>query len=88
MLFALIGLENSVNSTAQIKLASLSSRKQDAVFAVLDGGRSQDAPKLLRPILPGVMVTEMREEERFLSEGGQLQDSLQYLATTFLTAHR
>ncbi len=82
------GLDNTLNSTTQVKYAALNSRKQDALFAVLDGGRSPEAPKLLRPILPAVLTTELREEEQFLSEGGQLQDSLQYLATTFLTAHR
>ncbi len=58
------------------------------MFAVLDGGQSLEAPKLLRPIIPSVMVSEMRKEEGLLSEGVQLQDSLQYLAGTFLTAHR
>ena len=82
------GIENTINCTVQVKSASLSSRKQDAMFAVLDGGRSPEAAKKLKPILPSIMVAEIREDERQIREGYQLQDPLQYLAGTFLTAHR
>lgn len=54
---------------------------------MLDGGVGPDATKVLKPILPTIMATEMREEESLMKEGVQLLDSLQYLTGTFLTAH-
>ena len=82
------GVESTVDCTVQLKVASLVSRGQDALFALIDGGRSPSAPEVLRRALEGILLEEMESDQRELKEGYQQQDSLQYLVHTFLTAHR
>ena len=83
-----LGVESSVDCTVQIKSASLSSRRQDALFVLLDGGRSREAPQALKPIMKDIFVEELAKDEKELKEGHQPTDTLQYMSYTFLTAHR
>lgn len=88
IIIATLGVESSVDCTVQIKSASLSSRRQDALFVLLDGGRSHEAPQALKPIMKDIFLEEITKDEKELKEGHQPTDTLQYMAYTFLTAHR
>lgn len=81
------GTKNSVDCTAQVKVASLDSRPDDGLFAVMDGGRSPEASTAISDVLAGTLVEEIAEEEREREEGLNV-DHLQYLTYTFLTVHR
>lgn len=82
------GIASTVDCTAQIKSAVLSTKKQDALYAILDGGRSREAPQALRPIMKDIFVEEMKKLEKEQKETSHSVDSLQYMSYTFLTAHR
>lgn len=86
--FSSLGVENSQNSVLQVKVSSLNSRKKDGLFAILDGGRTADAPKVVKKILEETLVEELVSCERDLQEGYQNPDHLLYLNHTFLSAHR
>jgi hypothetical protein len=81
------GTKNSVDSTAQVKVASLDRRPDDGLFAVMDGGRSPEASTAIRDMLAGTLVEELAEEEKEREEDEDV-DPLQYLTYTFLTVHR
>lgn len=77
-----------MDCTAQVKVASLDSRPDDGLFAVMDGGRSPDASVAISDMLAETLVEELVEEEREREEGYLDVDPLQYLTYTFLTLHR
>ena len=52
------------------------------MFAIMDGGRAPDVPKVLRGLLPSILSDERATEKNNSSK------PLQYLEHTFLTAHR
>ena len=72
----------------QLKSPSLSSRPSDGLFAVLDGGRSTDAPAAVRKTLESTLVEELTDEERMIRQGLVVKEKQQYLVHTFLSAHR
>ena len=84
----IIGIETKADCTVQLKSPSLGSRPSDGLFAVLDGGRSTDAPAVVRKTLESTMLEEMVDEERMLKRGSVAKEKLQYLVHTFLSAHR
>ena len=81
------GTASRLNCTTQLKVPSLYLRT-DSLFAVMDGGRSSDAPEALRSILEGILGEELAYDDMEEVAGFQNMDPLQYLTHTFLTAHR
>ena len=77
-----------MDCTAQKKSARLSSRAEEGLFAVMDGGRSPKVPRAISGMLEQTLVEELREYEREKMEGYLDMEPLQYLTYTFLTAHR
>ena len=71
----------------QVKAPALTSRA-DAVFAVIDGGRSVEAPQALSIVLAGILEEELGREEKEAKAGFHTTEPLQYLSHTFLAAHR
>lgn len=82
-----VGLSGCHDCTVQVKVPSLLTHK-DGLFAILDGGRSADAPAIIQKKLANVLMQE------FSSQGVEPRakdtplESLQYLTHTFLTAHQ
>lgn len=77
-----------MDCTAQVKSACLSSREEDGLFAVMDGGRSPKVPVAIRKMLEETLVKELENEEKDKSDGYLDVDPLEYLTYTFLTIHR
>ena len=82
------GTKSSVNSTAQVKVASSDSWPDDGLFAVLDGSRSPKASVAIAGVLEESLFGELAEDEKERAEGFITVDPLQYLTHTFLTVHR
>ena len=82
------GIDTKTDCTVQLKAASLGSRPSDGLFAVLDGGRSTDAPAAIRKTLESTLLEELTDEERQRGQGFIIKEKLQYLVHTFLSAHR
>ena len=83
-----IGIETKIDCTVQLKAPSLGSRPSDGLFAVLDGGRSTDAPVAVRKTLESTLLEELTDEERLVKQGVVIKERQQYLTHTFLSAHR
>lgn len=66
----------------------MGSHSTDAVFAVLDGGRSMEAPESLKALLAGMVEEEMKKEEEEAKASHHEIDPSHYLTHTFLAAHR
>ena len=84
----LSGIDTKTDCTVQLKSPSLGNRPDEGLFAVLDGGRSTDAPVAVRKTLESTMLEEMVDEERTRKRGSIVNEKLQYLVHTFLSAHR
>jgi hypothetical protein len=82
------GIDTRIDCTVQLKSPSLGSRPSDGLFAVLDGGRSTDAPVSVRKTLETTLLEELTDEERMIKQGVAIREKLQYLTHTFLSAHR
>ena len=82
------GIDTRTDCTVQLKTPSLGSRPSDGLFAILDGGRSTDAPASVRKNLETTLLEELTDEERMVKQGVAIKEKLQYLTHTFLSAHR
>lgn len=82
------GIDSRTDCTVQLKAPTLGSRPSDGLFAVLDGGRSTDAPASVRKTLEATLLEELTDEERLVKQGVVIKEKLQYLTHTFLSAHR
>ena len=71
----------------QVKSPSLSAGR-DALFAILNGGRSTAAPAIIQSKLADVMLREFADQ--WAEPGGKITppESLRYLTHTYLTAHQ
>ena len=82
------GMDSSTDCIVQGKVPTLPSSR-DGMFAIMDGGRSADAPVIIQKILPDVLMTELASQEMETKiRGTPSGNSLQYLTHTFLTAHK
>ena len=82
------GIDTKADCTVQLKSPSLGNRTDEGLFAVLDGGRSTDAPIAVKKILESTILEEMIDEERTKKRGSVIKEKVQYLVHTFLSAHR
>ena len=87
-MLTLTGISSTVDSTAQVKSASLNKLAKDGLFGVMDGGRSPKVPEKICGMLEDILVEELASEERQRNEGFLDIDPLYYLNHTFLTIHR
>lgn len=74
----------------QVKASSLVSGK-DGLFAIINGGRSVDAPKIIQEKLADLLMEEFSaqvQEEAEPRRKDTPTNSLSYLKHTFLTAHQ
>ena len=83
-----IGIDTKTDCTVQLKSPSLGNRPDEGLFAVLDGGRSTDAPIAVKKTLESIILEEMVDEERMKKQGSVIKEKVQYLVHTFLSAHR
>lgn len=88
VLYYITGIDTKTDCTMQLKVPTLSSRPSDGLFAVLDGGRSTDAPAAVRKVLESTLLEELTDEERMVKQGIVVKERQQYLVHTFLSAHR
>ena len=83
-----LGTSSEVECTTQVKVPAMGPHSKDAVFALLDGGRSMEAPEALKVSLAGIVEEEMKKEEEEAKAGHHKIDPSLYLTHAFLAAHR
>ena len=71
----------------QVKYPCLSGGR-DALFAILNGGRSTAAPAIIQPKLAEVLMKEFSDQWVEPGGKGTPPESLRYLTHTFLKAHQ
>lgn len=71
----------------QVKIPALHTHK-DSLFAIMDGGRSVDAPAIIQKKLPDVLMQEFSAQGVEPRTKDTPLKSLQYLTHTFLAAHQ
>ena len=74
--------KTTTRSLYQTKVPEFGHNQDEAMFAIMDGGRAPDVPKVLWGLLPGILSDEIATEKNNSST------PLRYLEHTFLTAHR
>ena len=71
----------------QVKIPTLASGK-DGLFAIMDGGRSADAPVIIQKVLPDLLTRELAAQKAEPTTRDTPTNPLQYLTHTFLAAHQ
>ena len=86
LLSSTTGVGASEDCTVQVK--SLHSTGRDAVFAILDGGRSPAAPSIIQKKLPDLLIREFSAQGAEPTTKDTPPNSLEYLTHTFLSTHQ
>ena len=72
----------------QVKIPVLNDKRQDGLFAMIDGGKAPDAATRIKKKLPPIVNAEFLASEERKKDKRVLEKHLIYLDHTFLTTHR
>ena len=83
------GVSSHELCTAQLKVMSLPGHPEEAIFALMDGGVSSDAVKVIKKKILSVFLDELKNDVTVkVDASSKFKHVLQYLSHTFLTLHR